>query len=132
MSDTTDSLRFNGSGNMKTTLADYTKWDTALWKQDSNLLSAEGYELLFTRGTYDNGEPIDYGFGWRLQYRADEILTAEHSGVGSGTTAARNLIRRHFADQTTVAIFAQENPALGRDDRDALVTEIYESLLRRK
>lgn len=132
MSSTTDSSRFNGSGNLKTTLVDYTKWDQALWKQDARLLSAAGYQMLFTQGAFDDGESIDYGFGWRLKYLDEELLTAEHGGVGSGTTAARNLIRRHFADQTTVAIFAQENPNIGRSDREKLVSEIYESLLRDK
>jgi CubicO group peptidase (beta-lactamase class C family) len=129
---TTDSTRFNGSGNMKTTLVDYTKWDRALWKQDPRLLSPSSYEMLFTQGAYDNSEPIDYGFGWRLNYRDDELLTAEHGGVGSGTTAARNLIRRHFVDQTTVAIFAQENPEIGRTDRETLVSELYETLLKQR
>ncbi len=130
LADTIDSTRFNGSGNMGTTLVDYTKWDRALWEQDSRLLSEAGHKILFTQGVLDNGEPIDYGFGWRLNYRNGKLLTAEHGGVGSGTTAARNLIRRHFDDQTTVAIFAQEHPQIGRSDREVLVSEIYESLLK--
>ena len=50
MSETTDSTRFNGSGNMGTTLVDYTTWDRALWERDPRLLSADGYKLLFTQG----------------------------------------------------------------------------------
>lgn len=130
MTGTSDSARFNGSGNMGTTLVDYTKWDLALWEQDPRLLSTAGYKMLFTRGVFDNGEPIDYGFGWRLTYGNGQLVAAEHGGVGSGTTAARNLVRRHYSDQTTVAIFAQEHPKLGRSDRDLLVSEIYEALLR--
>ena len=130
MTNTTDSVSFNGSGNLKTTLGDYTKWDRALWKRDPRLLSEKGYKLLFTQGELDSGTPVDYGFGWRLRYRDGSLLTAEHGGVGSGSTAARNLIRRHFADGVTVAIFAQEHPQLGRDDRAALVSEIYEWILR--
>ncbi|MEW4564616.1 serine hydrolase [Bremerella sp. JC770] len=130
MSETTDSTTFNGSGNMRTTLVDYGKWDRALWQQDPRLLSTEGYQMLFTPGELDNGEPIPYGFGWRLDYRDDKLLIAEHGGVGSGTTAARNLVRRHFSDGTTVAIFVQENPHIGRTDRAELVSEIYEWTLR--
>ena len=125
---TSDSTRFNGSGNMRTTLLDYTKWDKALWRQDPRLLSERGYRMLFTEGTLDNGEPLGYGFGWRVNYQDKQLVTAEHGGVGSGNTAARNLIRRHFSDQTTVAIFAQENRELGRVDREVLVTEIYDAL----
>lgn len=132
MSSTTDSTRFNGSGNMGTTLVDYTKWDRAFWEQDARLLSPAGYGMIFTQGVLDSGEPIDYGFGWRMKYRDGNVMIAEHGGVGSGTTAARNLIRRHFVDKTTVAIFAQENPQIGRSDRQVLVSAIYESLLRKK
>jgi len=128
MTETTDSTRFNGSGNMRTTLVDYTKWDQALWRKDPRLLSAAGYQMLFQRGELDNGEPVDYGFGWRLPYQGDQPMVAEHGGVGSGTTAARNLVRRNLQDGTTVAIFAQENPHLGRTDRAALVSEIGEWL----
>jgi len=127
---TADSSRFNGSGNMRTTLLDYTKWDQALWERDSRLLSEDGYRMLYTEGVLDSGEPMGYGFGWRVSYKNRQLVTAEHGGVGSGTTAARNLVRRHFNDQTTVAIFAQENRELGRTDRDVLVSEIYESLLK--
>ena len=129
MNDTVDSTTFNGSGNMRTTLVDYNKWDRALWQQDPRLLSKSGFKMLFTRGRFDHDEPIDYGFGWRLSYRNDDPLWAEHGGVGSGTTAARNLVRRHFKDGITVAVFAQEHPQFGRTDREKLVSEIYEWLL---
>ncbi len=41
-----------------------------------------------------------------------------------------NLIRRHRKHGTTVAIFAQQHPQLGRTERAAFVSEIYEWLLR--
>lgn len=88
--------------------------------------------MLFTAGTYDNGEPIDYRFGWRLQYREGKTLTAQLGIVGSRTTAAAKFIRPHFADRTTVAIFAQKEQKLDRDDRDSLTTGIHESLFRSK
>lgn len=66
---------------------------------------------------------------WRPPSRC-ELLTAEHGGVGSGTTAARNLVRRHFRNRVTVAIVAQEHPQFGRSQRAALVNGIYEYLLR--
>lgn len=130
MTTTSDSARFNGSGNMKTTLVDYTKWDRALWEQDSRLLSAAGYKMLFTQGEFDNGEPIGYGFGWRLRFNEDGVLlTAEHGGHGSAVkAAARNLIRRHVKDETTIAVFFQENPKVTRSDREALVSDIYASV----
>ncbi len=42
LTSTTDSTRFNGSGNMRTTLLDFAKWDRALWEQDPRLLSTVG------------------------------------------------------------------------------------------
>lgn len=131
MNSTNDSQRFNGSGNMKTTLVDYGKWDRALWQQDSRLLSHDGYAMLFAQGVFDNGKPVQYGFGWRLEKTGDRLI-AEHGGVGSGTTAARNLVRRYFDDGTTVAIFAQEHPQIGRAQRDVLVDEVYECILKRR
>lgn len=130
MNATSDSSRFNGSGNMRTTLLDYSKWDKALWTRDARLLSESGYEKLFTEGILDDGQPMGYGFGWWVNYHNRQLATAKHGGVGSGTTAARNLVRRHFDDQTTVAIFSQENKNLGKADREALVSEIYELFIK--
>lgn len=130
MTETTDSHRFNGSGNMVTTLVDYAKWDKALWQQDSRLLSPDGYKMIFTQGKFDNGDPVQYGFGWSVECENDTLVIAEHGGGGSGTTAARNWIRRHFKDGTTVAFFAQEHPQLNRAARKEFVSELYDGVLK--
>lgn len=129
LTDTTDSSRFNGSGNMVTTLVDYAKWDKALWDQDSRLLSKDGYKMIFTQGKFDNGDPVEYGFGWQLKCANGKLVMAEHGGGGSGTTAARNWIQRHLKDGTTVAFFAQEHPNLNREARRALSSELYQAVL---
>lgn len=128
MTETTDSHRFNGSGNMVTTLVDYAKWDTALWKKDPRLLSNEGYNMIFSQGTFDNGDPIEYGFGWQVKHQDGQLVIAEHGGAGSGTTAARNWIRRHFEDGTTVAFFAQEHPQLHREARKQFSSDLYDAI----
>ena len=128
MAHTTDSERFNGSGNMVTTLEDYAKWDRALWDKDKRLLSPTGWRMLFTPGKFDNGKPVDYGFGWHLNLVNGQLNSVDHGGGGSGTTAARNFVRRHLFDRTTVAFFAQERPELDIDSRKALAKEIYEAL----
>lgn len=130
MSETTDSSRFNGSGNMRTTLLDYEKWDRALWEHDPRLLSPEGYAMLFTPGVLDNGERVDYGFGWELDFENEQLISARHGGAGSGTTAARNMVLRHFDDRTTVAIFAQEHPLLTRSRRDQFADSVYQTLIK--
>lgn len=130
MTETTDSHRFNGSGNMVTTLVDYAKWDKALWQQDARLLSKDGYKMIFTQGSFDNGDPVEYGFGWHVECKNGKPVIAEHGGGGSGTTAARNWIRRHYKDGTTVAIFAQEHPQLHREARGDFVSELYDGVLK--
>jgi CubicO group peptidase (beta-lactamase class C family) len=134
MEDTTDSQRFNGSGNMRTTLEDYAKWDRALWQQDERLLCRRGFQMIFRRGTLDSGTPVDYGFGWKLKYGEGGLEVAEHGGWGSGTTAARNMVKRYFDDEITVAVFGQEYPDLGRrtEDgrsvREVVCDEIHQSV----
>lgn len=127
MAGTTDSDRFNGSGNMATTLNDYAKWDRAIWEEDKRLLSPKGWRMLFTPGRFDDGTPVSYGFGWRLNLVDGQLASVDHSGGGSGTTAARNFIRRYLSDRTTVAFFAQERPNVDIDARKALTAEIYEA-----
>jgi CubicO group peptidase (beta-lactamase class C family) len=127
MTATTDSERFNGSSNMVTTLNDYAKWDRALWAEDDRLLSPTGWRMLFTAGTLDDGTPVGYGFGWKLNFEDLQLISVEHGGSGSGTTAARHFVRRHFFDRTTVAFFTQEHPELFLDARKALVLEIYKA-----
>lgn len=65
---------------------------------------------------------------------ADTTDSTRFNGSGNmkTTTAARNLVKRHFAERTTVAIFAQENPGMDLSAREALATEIDESLPHRK
>ena len=129
MADTTDSERFNGSGNMETTLHDYAKWDRAIWQEDKRLLSPAGWRLLFTPGRFDDGTPVSYGFGWGLNLVDGKLESVDHSGGGSPPISARNFVRRHFSDRTTVAFFAQERPALDIDARKALTLEIYKAQL---
>jgi len=130
MNSTYDSRRFNGSGNMRTTLEDYAKWDRALWHKDRRLLSEDGYELLFRRGRLDDGSPVNYGFGWKLTYEDGQLVFAEHGGWGSGTTAARNQIRRYEEEKTTVAVFAQECPEFGTatEQRPQLRTHLVDQI----
>ena len=130
LTETTDSQRFNGSGNMATTLVDYAKWDKALWERDPRLLSSHGYDMLFKQGRFDNGDPVEYGFGWRVECENGKPVVAEHGGAGSGTTVARNWVRRHFKDGTTVAFFAQENPHLNREARKVLSDKLYDAVLK--
>lgn len=127
MAHTTDSERFNGSGNMVTTLDDYAKWDRAIWDEDKRLLSPTGWRMLFAPGKFDDGKPVDYGFGWHLNLVNGQLESVDHGGGGSAPISARNFVRRHLSARTTVAFFAQERPNLDIDARKALAEEIYEA-----
>ena len=84
-----DDLNYlDGSGGMYATLEDFYSWDQALYGEDvvSNATLKEGW----TRYTLNDGDEIDYGFGWRLDQRHGHRRIA-HSGswVGFRTSIAR-------------------------------------------
>ena len=85
---------------------------------DRRLLSTDGYRMLFRQGNLDDGSPVDYGFGWHLEYNEGQLRIARHGGWGSGKTACRNMVSRYFDDRITVALFAQEHPDFGRRTKD--------------
>jgi len=126
MDDTTDSTRFNGSGNMSTTLLDYAKWDRALWNHI--LLNDETSELYFTSGELDNGGRIEYAMGWRVEYEGDKLVRVSHGGTGSPPGNSRNMISRNLKNRTTVAFFARENTSFNKA-RKAEFIEALETYL---
>ncbi len=78
----------DGSGGMYATLEDFFAWDQALYGEDvvSEATLGEG----FTRYTLNNGDEIDYGFGWRLdQHRGHRRIAHGGSWVGFRTSIAR-------------------------------------------
>ena len=126
MNDTTDSTRFNGSGNMMTTLNDYAKWDRALWK--GNLLEEETTGLLFDSGTLDNGEKVNYGFGWKLAFDDEELIEIYHGGVGSRPGSSRNFVLRDLRHRITVAFFARENLSFTRAVRPKFAEAVRDAV----
>lgn len=122
MSDSSDSASFNGSGNMMTTLEDYAKWDRAVWQ--GSLLEEKTAKLLFQSGTLDNGEPVGYGFGWKVRYEQGKLVEVEHGGVGSAPNNSRNLILRDMQNRITIAFFARENLKFTRAYKDKIVREM--------
>lgn len=127
MQDTTDSTRFNGSGNMMTSISDYAKWDRALWNQ--SLLNEETSELYFAAGKLDSGERVEYGMGWRLEFYHDKLVRVFHGGVGSPPRSARNGISRDLKNRTTVAFFVRENTDFGKAKRAEFVEALEASLV---
>lgn len=122
MQNTTDSSRFNGSGNMMTSILDYAKWDHALWNQ--SLINEETSKLYFASGKLDNGDLVDYGMGWRLEFENEELIKVHHGGVGSPPSSARNRISRDLKNRTTIALFVRENTTFNKAKRAEFVEAI--------
>jgi CubicO group peptidase (beta-lactamase class C family) len=66
-----------GAGAIMTNLDDLFKWNTAL--HECRLVSRESLDKAFTNYTLNNGDNIDYGYGWFLS-RISGSPTYEHSG----------------------------------------------------
>lgn len=130
MKQTSDSTRFNGSGNMLTSLNDYQKWDRALW--DGSLLKPETWTLMTRSGVLDNGDPVGYGFGWRVKHDHGELIEMSHGGSGSAPGNSRNMVLRDLPNRITVAFFARENRKFIRDLRTQIAEEIRDHARRLK
>ena len=125
MINTTDSTRFNGSGNMAMSLEDYVKWDRALW--DGPLLNDRTSKLLYQSGKLDDGESVGYGFGWWVVHDNGELIEMSHGGSGRAPTSSRNWIIRDLRHRVTVAIFARENLKFNRSYRENFAKEIRDA-----
>jgi len=128
MTDTSDSTRFNGSGNMSMSLADYARWDRALW--DGALLKHRTNGLLFQSGKLDNGDPVGYGFGWHLVHEDGNLVEMFHTGSGSAPTSSRNIVLRNLRHRITVAVFARENLKFTRSHRTRFAAEIRDRVVQ--
>ncbi len=77
-----------GDGGIYTSIEDMYKWDQSLYTE--KILSQKFIQASFTRGALNNGEKIDYGFGWHLKtYKKHEVVY--HTG---STIGFRNIIYR--------------------------------------
>jgi len=87
-----------GDGGIYSSISDLYKWDQALYT--NNLISTKTLNLAFSNGILNNGELIDYGFGWRLQDFEGEKCVY-HTGSTSGF---RNVLFRIPGKKITVII----------------------------
>jgi CubicO group peptidase (beta-lactamase class C family) len=70
-----------GSGGVYSTLEDMYKWDQALYGE--TLVSKKTLQEAFTSATNNAGEPIDYGFGWRIdEYKGERRIWHTGSWIG--------------------------------------------------
>lgn len=107
-----------GSGSMYATLEDFYAWDQALYTDD--VIPQSALAEAHARATLNNGDQIDYGFGWRLdQRRGHRRLAHGGSWVGFRTGTAR-----YPDDELTIVVLTNRSDA----DPDAYIdaiTDIY-------
>jgi len=65
------------SGSLMSTLDDMLKWQNAL--NQNLLLKSSSIKKAFTKSKLNNGEVVNYGYGWHL-LNINEIPTREHGG----------------------------------------------------
>lgn len=73
-----------GEKGVYSSAIDLFKWDQALYNQQ--LLSKQSLDRAFSRSTLKNGKHIDYGYGWRIPRKTDNIVY--HFGYWKGSRAA--------------------------------------------
>jgi CubicO group peptidase (beta-lactamase class C family) len=122
MNQASDSVTFNGSGNMFVSLRDYEKWDRALW--NGSLVKPETWKLMVQSGRLDNGEPVGYGFGWKVTWEDGELVEMKHGGIGAPPANSRNEILRDIRQRITVAFFSREKPGITDDLKREVAREL--------
>jgi hypothetical protein len=75
----------SGDGNIYTTINDLIKWEEAM--HNNTILTKEEYVKSISPGIFDNGDIVDYGFGWCPIVSDDgDLLGSSHSGSWDGTS----------------------------------------------
>ena len=66
------------TGSLMSTVSDMLKWQEAL--KNNNLISKETTEKAFTNYSLNNGEAINYGYGWKIK-TINNMRSFEHGGA---------------------------------------------------
>ncbi len=107
-----------GDGGIYTSVEDMYKWDQSLYTE--KILPKKLIEKSFTRGILNNGEKIDYGFGWHLKtYKNHEIVY--HTG---STIGFRNVIYRIPDKKFTVILLTNRDEGESEKIAEELV-DVY-------
>lgn len=97
-----------GPGGIYSSAEDLLKWDEVL--RTERLLKKETIEKMFVPYTLNNGEKIDYGFGWAIkENEMGKIVFHDGSWAGFRTRMVRNLYNNYsiiflsnVSDETTL------------------------------
>lgn len=92
-----------GDGGIYSNVEELFKWEQSLYT--NKILSDEICNEAMTRKTLNNGDKIDYGYGWHLKtYKGNEIVYH-----GGSTQGFRNVIYRVPAKKFTAIILTNRN-----------------------
>lgn len=105
-----------GDGGIYSNVEDMFKWDQSLYS--SKILSDDLRKESMTRAILNNGEKIDYGFGWHLKNFKDEEIVYH----GGSTQGFRNSIYRVPSKRFTIIILTNRNEG----STEKIADEIFE------
>jgi CubicO group peptidase (beta-lactamase class C family) len=111
-----------GDGGIYSNVEDLYKWDHSLYT--TKLLSQASLNLLFGYGKLNNGESVDYGFGWHLKKTPEGEQVVYHTG---STTSFRNVFYRIPGRNLSIIILTNRNqvPEEGMTLWAEKVVELY-------
>lgn len=103
-----------GSGNIHTTTSDLLKWDRALY--DEKIISKSDLNLIFQPTLLNDGNKINYGFGWWIIDKENIGKIVCHAGNSNGFETH---FERHLDSDKTIVIlqnFDATTPAIDAID----------------
>lgn len=112
--DVTWSNGIYGSGNIHTTTSDLLKWDRALY--DEKFISKSDLNLIFQPTILNDGNKINYGFGWWIIDKEDVGEVVYHAGNSNGFETH---FERHIDSDKTIIVlqnFDATTPAIDAID----------------
>lgn len=107
-----------GSGGIYSNLNDMYRWDQALYTDQ--IVSQELIAEAFTSGTNNQGEKLDYGFGWRI----DETHGHKRVRHGGSWVGFRSHIARVPDLHFSIVILSNRSD-FSPDDYIEAITDIY-------
>lgn len=94
-----------GAGGIFSTINDLFLWDQALYSE--KLIPETTLKEAFTRATINNGDSINYGFGWGINV-TDGQKSVQHSG---GLNGYRTFIKRNLYNKSGYIILTNHGDA---------------------
>ena len=99
-----------GSGNIHTTTSDLLKWDRALY--DTKFISKRDLDLIFSFTQLNDGNSMNYGYGWWVTEKEGIGKVVYHAGNSNGFETH---FERHLDGDKTIIIlqnFDATTPAI--------------------